>query len=593
MKKVVAAAIQYEPAMFAHQVNLENLYRLTEKAAKNGANIIVLPEMATTGYGWTNRWELAPYVDTIPGVTTELFSRITRQYGCYVVIGLAELELETGIFYNSAALIGPDGVMGCYRKTHLFVSDPRWAAVGNLGLPVWDTEFGRLGIAICMDLEFPEVARVLALKGAQIIAFPCNWLGETCPSALWMTRAMENGVYIVAANRWGQEREVNFSGGSCVIDSQGTILAYQGNGNGVIQAELVLGSQAATNIPLNEQPSQAWPGEYIRARRPELYRQLMCTGHQWKPETFFSLDKYNPLPPGREALIGVVQFEAIPGNRDNNLSRIKEWVVQAKQQHPHLQLLVFPELANTGMVKNKMGELAEPIPGFTTNFLSKVAMEHSIYLNWGMAEKGEDGQIYLTAVFLGPDGRMNTYKKVHLLPQEEDWARAGSGLPLPIDTPLGRIGLLLGTDLLFPESARCLATQGVDLILVPSSLTGSGPVGLDPSRNLEVCSSKLDDPFHWCIWRIRAWENSVFLAVANKAEKGEGRSGLNLSGIFGPIPYERCEPCQEILTESTEGLLVTPISTSRATREGYKVRVKDNLRRRNTSLYRELVTAGK
>jgi len=590
MKKVIAAAIQYEPAMYANQVNLEDLYSLTEKAALNGANIIVLPEMATTCYGWSNRWELAPYVETIPGATTDLFARITRQYGCYIVIGMAEVDPATGIFYNSAALLGPYGLIGSYRKTHLFISDPRWAAVGNLGLPVWDTNFGRIGIAICMDMEFPEVARVLALKGAEIIAFPCNWLGETCPSALWMTRAMENEVYIVAANRWGRERGVEFSGGSCVIDPQGNVLSYQGSGNGVIGAEFDLTKKSDKSInPLPLGKIQTLPGEYLQRRRPELYRQLMCFGHLWRPEMFFGLDRYNPLPPGRESLIGVVQFEADSSSRDHNLFRIKQWVAQAKHEHPELQLLVFPELANTGLDLNRMDELAEPVPGITTTFISHLAIEYALYLAWGMAERGEDGQIYLTAVLVGPDGRMYTYRKVHLLAEDQIWARPGSTLPLPIDTPIGRIGLLLGTDLLFPEAVRCLATQGVDLVLAPSALTGSGPVGLDPNQNLEVCSVKKNDPYHWCIWRIRAWENSVFLAVANPASRGEVRRGLNLSGIFGPVPYERCEPCREVLEKAAEGLLVASISTSRANREGYKVRAKDNLRRRNTSLYRELV----
>jgi predicted amidohydrolase len=634
MEKLLVAAIQYEPAMFAYEVNREELYHLTEKAAASGAKIIVLPEMATTGYGWSNRWELAPYVETIPGPTTELFSKITREYGCYVVIGLAEVDPVTGIYYNAAALVGPNGLVGRYRKTHLFVADPRWAAVGDLGFPVWETEFGRLGIAICLDLEFPEVARVLALKGAQIIAFPCNWLGEICPSGIWMTRALENEVYLVAANRWGRERGVKFSGGSCVIGPQGNILAFRGNGNGVVAAELSIRLTKSAPEPAssvtesNQEPERQLdqqtdeqkelqlreesasstrlehkqlepldgsfrlPGDYLMRRRPDLYHQLMCAGHLWRPETFFGLDRHSPLPEGRESLVGLIQFEAVPGNRDANLTRIQQWVTRAKQEQPGLQLLVFPELANTGLVTNKMSELAESIPGATSTFLSQVAVEHAIYLAWGMAERGEDGSVYITAVLAGPDGRIYTYRKVHLLARDEVWAQRGSALPMPIDTSLGRIGLLLGTDLLFPEAARCLANQGVDLIVVPAALAGPGPVGLSPEQNLEICSAKINDPYHWSVWRVRAWENSVYLIVANKAGKGEVRRGLNLSGIFGPIAYERSEAAQEILTDSMEGMLVKTISTSRTTREGRRVRAKDNLRRRQIGLYRELVLQG-
>lgn len=603
-RKVIAAAIQYEPAMFATPVNLEELYRLTEEAAQKGANLIVLPELATTGHCWSNRWELAPYVETIPGPTTELFLNITKRYGCYLVIGLAETDSDTGVFYNSAALLGPDGVVGRYRKTHLSVSDPRWAAVGNLGLPVFDTELGRIGIALSMDLEFPEPARVLALKGAEIIAFPCNWMGETCPSGLWMTRALENEVYLVAANRWGQERGIKYSGGSCVIDPRGKVLTYQGSGNGIIGADIYLNQSRGGTEDYNDRESvyrsgadlfsvperiASWPKGFLGKRRPELYQQLMCFGHLWRPEQFFGLDRYNPLPPGRESTIGVVQFEPVPGSRENNLQRIKHWVEQAKRKQPELQLLVFPELATTGFIPNQMAELAEPIPGTATSMLRPLAMEHALYLVWGMAERAADGRFYQTAVMLGPDGRMHTYRKVHLLAEDEAWAKPGAALPLPIDTPLGRIGLLLSTDLLFPEAARCLATQGVDLLVVPSALGGSGLVGLEAGRNLEVCSPQNTDPFHWCIWRIRAWENSVFLAVANQASRGETRRDLNVSGVFGPVPYTRCEPCREIIANPAEGIMITAVSTSRGTPAGYEVRIKDNLRRRNTGLYQELI----
>ncbi|NLK51650.1 MAG: amidohydrolase [Syntrophomonadaceae bacterium] len=636
MEKVIAAAIQYEPAMYAGQVNEEELCFLTEQAAAAGARIIVLPEMATTGYGWSSREELSPYVETIPGPTTDRFLTLTRKYGCYVVIGLAEVDPQSGIYYNAAALLGPEGLVGSYRKTHLFVSDPKWAAVGDLGLPVWDTEYGRLGIAICLDLEFPEVARVLALKGAQMIAFPCNWLGETCPSALWMTRALENEVCVIAANRWGRERGIKFSGGSCVIGPQGNILAYRGSGNGIVLAELPLcykvtqasepvdtaeeiPTEVKTGLETNDEAMASPPSpiiephdqretalstgaeiqststtvatsEYLKRRRPELYQPLLYASHLWRPELFFNLEPHHPLPPGRESQIGIVQFEIAHGKREANLTRMQQWVARAKSEYPELQLLVFPELANTGLVSGRMSELAEPIPGITTTYLSQVARDFSLYLAWGMVERGPDGTIYITAVLAGPEGRIHTYRKTHLLARDEVWAQPGAVLPNPIDIPIGRLGLLLGTDLLFPEAARCLAAKGVDLIVVPAALAGPGPLGLVPGRNLECCSPEIEDPFHWCIWRIRAWENSVFLAVANKAGKGEVRRGMNISGIFNPVPYERCEPCKEILIDSMEGLLVTTISTSRANREGRRVRAKDNLRRRYTGLYSDLVS---
>lgn len=597
MKKTLVAAIQYEPAIYAQETNKEELYILARQAAKEGAKIIVLPEMATNGYGWLSRREIRSYVEPIPGPTTELFAEITREYSCYIVVGLSEIDPQNGTFYNTAALVGPAGLVGKYRKTHLFLSDPRWAAEGDLGLSVWDTEYGQLGIAICMDMEFPEVARILALKGAQLIAFPCNWMGENCPSSLWAARAFENSIHIIAANRWGIERGVRYSGGTCIINSRGEVLAYRGFGNGIVKTELELqttdSSVNALEIQIQRPAEEVILDEdFIKQRRPELYGQLLCNSYLWRAQTFFERDCYHPLPAGCESEIGVLQLEVNLDNKKHYLSRIREWIDRIKFNYPELQLLVLPEFTNvsTGMNLENINGLAEPVPGETTTFLGKLARDYSIYLAWGMLELGNDGKSYVTEVLTDSEGRIKTiYRRTHLLSQEKNIISAGTALGSPVDTTMGRIGLLSGTDLLFNEPARCLALQGVDLIIAPSSLLWSGPVILDPCRNVETCSTRIDDPYYWCLWRIRAWENNIFLAVANKTGRDKKRQGLNLSGIFGPVPYKRYTPDQEVIQESMEGLLIKRISTSRSTREGRIVRDKDNLSRRRTSLYRELL----
>ncbi|GBD19501.1 (R)-stereoselective amidase [bacterium HR27] len=138
----------------------------------------------------------------MPGPTTECFAALAREHGCYLVVGLPEVDPRTGIFYNSAVLIGPSGVLGVYRKTHSFISEPKWAKDGDRGLPVWETELGRLGILICMDADYFEPARLLALQGADVLCFPTNWLLEKGPGASWMARALENSCYLVAADRY-------------------------------------------------------------------------------------------------------------------------------------------------------------------------------------------------------------------------------------------------------------------------------------------------------------------------------------------------------------------------------------------------------
>ena len=202
------AAIQFEPLLGAKAANIARLLELTEAAARGGARLIVLPEMATTGYCWHDRAEIRAHVEPIPGPTTAAFADLARRFGCYIVVGMPELAPRTGIFYNSAALIGPEGVAGRYRKTHSYVADMKWAKDGDLGLPVWETPLGRIGIMICMDAGYFEPARLLALDGADVLCLPTNWLGEKSPAPAWMARAYENGCYVIGANRYGLERGV-------------------------------------------------------------------------------------------------------------------------------------------------------------------------------------------------------------------------------------------------------------------------------------------------------------------------------------------------------------------------------------------------
>ncbi len=129
-----------------------------------------------------SREEVAPFVEPIPGPTTDRFQVLAEQYGCYIALCLPEVDHATDIYYNGMALIGPEGIVGTYRKIHSYISEPRWARDGDLGMPVWDTPLGRLSALICMDAMYFESARIPALHGADVLLFPTNWLEEHCPS---------------------------------------------------------------------------------------------------------------------------------------------------------------------------------------------------------------------------------------------------------------------------------------------------------------------------------------------------------------------------------------------------------------------------
>lgn len=516
-----AAAIQFEPTLFAKEQNIRRLLELVEQAARQGAKLITTPEMATTGYCWFSREEIAPQMESVPGQSTALFVRLARQYDCYIVLGLPEMDPATGLFYNSAALIGPQGVIGCHRKSHPYISEPKWAAAGDAGHQVFDTPLGRIGILICMDIHFIETARLLALQDADIICHVSNWLAERTPAPYWISRAMENSCYLLESNRWGLERGVQFSGGSCIIEPDGTLAAVVDGGDGIAQAE----------IDITRSRQRRVVGEPVfRQRRPDLYPLLMSDSFLWNPQDFFGLYGHRPLPAGKTSRISVAQFA--PGDRTaDNLAIIIRLATQAVERDDS-ELVVFPELALSGRNNPRDNALSLDEPEIAE--LTALAMQLGVYLAVGFAERG-DGVFYHAQLLAGPSGLIGCYRQIHLPLRHQSWATPGDHWAVH-DTAIGRIGLLLGNDALLPESARILALMGCDLIVCSAALDQGFSFGHGGSRvqqNYPIPTGA--DPLHWHLFRTRAGENNVYLALANATSEPTSAGGL--SGIFGPDTF--------------------------------------------------------
>ena len=387
--------------------------------------------MATTAYCWATRDEIASDVEPVPGPTTQRFAEIAADHDCWIVVGLAEVDPETDIYYNSAVLIGPEGPVGLYRKTHAYISEPKWAKDGDLGLPVFETPIGRIAMTICMDACYPETARVPALAGADVICFPTNWLSEKSPSPSWMARAAENGVYLIAANRYGLERGVQFSGGSAVIDPDGSLQSVIDT-----RRRHRLGMDRSRSCP-RQAPLSGRPEDLIADRRPDAYGTMTLNTYLWDPEEFHGLYGIRPLPEARRSRVAVVQFSPNRGDVAGNLDRIaRETAALAETD-----LIVFPELVVTGPVADRetAERLAETIPGPSTERLREIAASADAYLVAGLIERDADsGLLYNSAVLVGPGGVVGTYRKLHLAAEDRAWATPGDlGLPT-FDIPPGR-----------------------------------------------------------------------------------------------------------------------------------------------------------
>ncbi|ACS84612.1 nitrilase-related carbon-nitrogen hydrolase [Musicola paradisiaca] len=568
---LLAAAVQFEPLFGAREANITRLLTLVEQAARQGAKLITTPEMATTGYCWYHRQEIAGQVETVPGPTTGRFAALAARYQCYIVLGMPEVEAGTGLYYNSAVLIGPDGIVGCHRKSHPYISEPKWAAAGERH-QVFDTPLGRIGMLICMDIHYVETARLLALAGADIICHISNWLAERTPAPYWISRAMENGCYLLESNRWGLERGVQFSGGSCIIAPDGEILATVDDGDGIAYASLDLVGH----------PRRVLGEPVFRQRRPELYHGLLSDSFLWNPADFFTLYNHRPLPAGRQSIISVLQFDA--GNDiAGNVARMAALARQTIDQQGS-ELLVFPELAVTGYDAPEQRAIALESPLLRP--LLQLAMTHRVWLAFGLAE--QDGERrYNTLLLLGPEGVVGHYRQIHLPQAYRHWASAGDHWGV-FDTALGRLGLLLGHDALFPESARILALEGCDVVACAAALDG-GFTGAHPGsrvgQNYPIPTGA--DPLHWHLFRTRAGENNLYLAFANRCH-AEAQGGY--SGVFGPDTFHF--PRTEQLRWQDEGAATLTIDTRSLAGSGSPtnvVRRKDLVAMRQVHHYRPLL----
>jgi predicted amidohydrolase len=208
----------------------ENLDLALSLAGTVAADLAVIPELWSTGYVFSSHAEVQALAeDAQRGATAERLRAAARREKRHYIAGFA--EKARGRFYNSALLVGPSGVRAVYRKLHLFERERRWFSPGNLPLAVHRVGPARVGMLICFDWRFPEVARVLSLMGADVLAHPSNLVFPNAQEAM-RVRALENRVFTVTANRTGTERRpggtVAFTGRSQVVDPDGGIIVRAG-----------------------------------------------------------------------------------------------------------------------------------------------------------------------------------------------------------------------------------------------------------------------------------------------------------------------------------------------------------------------------
>lgn len=443
---VKVATVHFEPEEGAVAANRADLVRLAKKAARNGAKIIVFPEMATSGYSFFSRAEIATVAETIPGPSTNALAAVADRYNAYIAFGMPQFDPKRNLYFNVAVLLGPTGkVEGVYKKRNNLI-ESSYNALYFGKMPTFDTKYGRLGLVICSDLFYSQFPRATAVQGATILLAPANVGIETDFVKL---RAYENDTAVIVANRYGTgskgEKPTSFSQDTFTIPSSYVYDFNWGSRSVFVSHDgTVLSDHSAhtDNIGYGTLPvrdSRTFPVE----RRPSMYPLLAQD----------TLEGYTQTQFGQPATTTFTAAAVDPGTAPDPwaaaLTAAENADNEATAQNKTLRLIVFP------------GDYfpSENDPGLAE--LQTFAASKNMDLLLGYAEAGDQPP---RSVLLTPNGTSYTYKRSH------EWRGEGltnlSDKYLVVDRDYARVALLQDADMVAPETSHVMARMGVDVVAV-------------------------------------------------------------------------------------------------------------------------------
>jgi N-carbamoylputrescine amidase len=275
--RIKVACLQFEPRIGAVDTNVARSLELIEGAARAGAKLAVLPELCNTGYVFESRAEALALSEEIPqGPTCSAWMAAAREHAMFIVAGITEREGDK--LYNSAVLVGPGGYIGRYRKNHLWGAENTIFEPGNLGVPVFDIGAGRIACAICYDIWFPEIFRLAALQGADMLCVATNWVPmpeqpghvPMMANILAMGGAHANSMFVAAADRIGVERGQPFLGNSLIVSHTGWALAGPAS---LDREEMIVADLDLADARKNRHLTEF--NERLRDRRTDLYGEML------------------------------------------------------------------------------------------------------------------------------------------------------------------------------------------------------------------------------------------------------------------------------------------------------------------------------
>lgn len=475
------AAISFNPELFELERNIAAAAKLIDEAATNGAKVIVLPELCMSGAPYTTLEAWLPYMDAVPGKSTDAFADIAKTHGCYISFGVAEVDPATNMTYNAAALVGPDGYIGKYRKAGTNMGDVDYFRGSNTGYPIFPTPYGNLTMTICFDDTFWEPGRVAAVKGADIICHSVASARGITRGALEAKADAVTHSTIAAAQEWCAWNGValiSADGNNATSNPISGVTFWTGGAQSIWAPDGTLLARAEATTPdvsmvndpvityatidpaLFDNPQR----RSLAERRPELYGNL----------SFFRvpIDFAANLTP-HEVTAHAVQYDFDLGDFKANVHKADAFIKQLEGGQTANSLVVFPAFSFTGMPTSgeEAHAWAEAEMGLTTQVLSGYATRLGALVVGSHIERDGD-QLFHTVVLMGSDGKhIGKYRQTHLDESMKSWATAGSDIPV-FQTELGNLGLLTCGDVRFPEAAGSLEIARADIIAIPSYWDG-------------------------------------------------------------------------------------------------------------------------
>jgi predicted amidohydrolase len=493
VNKLKVACLQVSAREYSDRYeNKENILRMIDKAADSRPQLMVLPECVYPAY-YISPQIVKNYLE-FQKSTLELITEVKQRaklYKCYIALGIVETDIIEDVLYNSALLINPEGrEIGCFRKSFLWHFDSRWFCAGDQ-YPVFETDFGKVGMFICADGRLPEIVRCLSLQGADILIDLTNWVTSgfeketlTNPQVEYMipTRALENRVWVIAANKVGIEANtILYCGKSAIFSPDGQVVKIASS----CQEEILY-----YEIPLEETIDKSIDNQInlIKDRRPELYSELVQPTDSLP---IYSIMKKKTGLKNPNPLTAVVQIE-FEDNIRKHLQKMKFFINNLGEQETNI--IIFPEC------DFNFPENGEEI----INNVKQITEDKKVLCAVTVVEKA--GESYYKTTFLIESGKLlGKYRKTHLEREEKRLFVPGDlGLPV-FKTSYGYLGVMLGYEGIFPEISRILALKGADLIIWPSKFNND--------RQINIC-------------RSRGAENKIFVACSNSLFHQDGGHSL-------------------------------------------------------------------